>query len=105
MMAEVLEPIAAAGRGGKFRGDQHLAAQRFAQSFNARRLVDGRPDYREIEAIGSADIAVQHFPDMERKVDFSDRFTRFNSGAIDPVQGVHCLSCGLDRITASLGLW
>ena len=64
MMAERLQPIAAVGNGGKVGGDQHLAAQRLAQGFNTRRLIDGWSDHSEIEAIGGADIAVQHFPDM-----------------------------------------
>ena len=71
MMAEGLEPIAAPGRSGKLGRDQHLAAQRLAQGFNARRLVDGRPDHREIEAVGGTDIAVQYFPDMQREIDLA----------------------------------
>src|SRR6202035_4746682 len=42
--------------------------------------------------------------DMEGEVDLRDGLTRLGPCAINPVQGVHCLSCGLDRITASLAL-
>src|SRR5436189_208710 len=53
--AERLEAGGAAlGRGGELRRDQDLAAQRLAQSLDARDLIDGGADDGEVDAVGGA---------------------------------------------------
>src|SRR5262245_53002378 len=73
MTAERPKAGAVPGCNGKFGGDEHLAAERLVQRFNPGGLVYSRSDYREIEAVGRADIAVQHFPDVKREVDLGVR--------------------------------
>src|SRR5712671_4128934 len=100
MMAEGFETAAVASRGGELGGDQHLAAERFAQGLDARDLIDRRPDHREVEAVDSADIAIEDFPDMECEVDRGSRLARLAPGAIEPVESVHRLHRGIDRAAA-----
>src|ERR1700756_4704624 len=100
MSTNGLKPVPLASRGGKFGGDQHLAAQRFAQRFNARDLIDRRPDHREVEPVNGAYIAVKDFADMQREVDLGNRFARFPAYAIHPAECAHCFRRGIERPAA-----
>src|SRR5215471_9828916 len=93
MMAEKLESLEAADRFGKLGGHQHIATQWLAQGFDACRLIDGRSDYSEIEAIGCADITVQHLSNVQSEIDMRGRLTQ-------AIAFLHCsdgLPCGIER--------
>ena len=79
MAPERLEPVAITDRGGKLGRDKDSVSQRLAQSLDAGDFVDSRPDDREVEAIGGADIAVQYLSDVEREVDFRNRLAGLGS--------------------------
>src|SRR5262249_18954853 len=49
-------------------GDQDWLAQHFAQSLEARRLIHGGADHREVEAVGGAYVAVRDFASVQRNV-------------------------------------
>src|SRR5689334_17932937 len=46
------------------RGDEHVLLDRAAERGDAARLVHGRADDREIEALPAADVAVEDLADM-----------------------------------------
>ncbi len=101
-MAERYEAVAVADRGGKFRGDEHLAAQGFAQGLDARGFVDRRPDYGEIEPVDGTDIAVEHLAEMEGQVDCGSRLAGLAPRGVQPVDGAHRLCRGVERLAADL---
>src|ERR1700674_4110120 len=100
MVAEGFETAAVAGCDSELGGDQHLAPERFAQGLDARDLIDCWSDDREVEAVDSADIAIEDFPDMEREVDRSSQLARLAPGAVEPVESVHRVHRGIDRTAA-----
>jgi hypothetical protein len=82
------EQTAVVGHGnGKLGRDQHLMAQWLAQGLNAGGFVDRRPDHREVEAVGGADITVKDLAKMERYV---NRGNGLADGAPRVIQRVDC---------------
>src|SRR5215467_12234714 len=70
-------------------GDQDWLAQHFAQSLEARRLIHGGADDREVEAVGSPYVAVGYFTGVQRNVQVERRIAgRLFSGVegLDPRQ-------------------
>ena len=47
-----------------------MPVERLAELLDPRHLVDGGADDREIQPVRRADIAVKHFADMQREIDF-----------------------------------
>jgi len=73
-----------------------------AQRFNARDLVDGGSDDREVEPVGRADIAVEHFPDVKRDVDHHGRQARRGARLIKSRERLHRFHRGVERTPACL---
>jgi hypothetical protein len=82
VVAQRLETAAVADHRRELGRDQHLAAQGLAQRLDARDFVDRRPDYSEVETVDSADIAIEHLPEMEREVDRGDWLARSRLAAL-----------------------
>jgi hypothetical protein len=75
----VLSPIA-----GEHGGDKDSTAQELAQCLYARNLVDRGPDDGKVEAIDSADIAIEHLAKMEGEIDSGNRLGRHEAGQRRP---------------------
>src|SRR6516162_2685061 len=101
-MAERYEPAAVADHGREFRGDEHLAAQGFAQGLDARSFVDRRPDDREVEPVDGTYITVEHLAEMECQVDRGSWLARVAPRGVEPVDGTHRLGGGIERPAADL---
>ena len=56
-----------AGGLGEGGGEHDILVERAAHAVDARHLVDGRADDREVEAVGAADVAVEDVADMEER--------------------------------------
>ena len=65
--------MAVAERGGEGGGGQDRLIHRAAHGGDAARLVDGRPDDREIEAFAAADVAEEHLADMQAEIHLRGR--------------------------------
>ena len=63
------KPLSVGDRRGERGRNENLAAERFAQRFDARNLVDRRADDCEVKAIDGADVAIEDVADVEREVD------------------------------------
>src|SRR4029077_12645067 len=100
--AERFETAAVADRGGKLGGDQHLAAEGFAQGLDACGFVDRRSDHRKVEPVDGTDIAVEHLAEMEGDADCGGRLARRLPGGIQLVDSVHGLDCSVERKAADL---
>jgi len=60
---------------GKLLRKQDIATQLLGQGFQARAAIDGGPHYGEIEAVGSAHVAVNHLADVEPDAELNFRET------------------------------
>ena len=63
------KPLSVGNRRGERGRNEDLAAERFAQRFDARNLVDRRADDCEVKAIDGADIAIEDLADVEGEID------------------------------------
>ena len=61
------KPFSIGDRRGERGRNQDLAAERFAQRFDPRHLVDRRADDCEVKAIDGADIAIEDLADMSAR--------------------------------------
>jgi hypothetical protein len=66
-------------------GNQYWLPQHLAQSLEARRLVHGGADHREVEAVGGAYVAVRDIASVQRDVQAERRI------AGRRLSGVECL--------------
>ena len=69
MAAEGKKAAVSANRCGELGRDQHLAAERLAQSLNAGDLINCWADHSKIKPVDGADVAVLHLAEMQRKID------------------------------------
>jgi hypothetical protein len=53
-----------------------MAAEPIAELLHSDNFVDRRSDDGKVEPIRSADVAVQHFADVERNVDLGEALSR-----------------------------
>jgi hypothetical protein len=53
---------------GEFCRDQYRATQRLAQRLDTSDLVDGGADNCKVEPVDRSDVAIQHFPNVQREV-------------------------------------
>jgi hypothetical protein len=90
MSAKRLEPVTIPDRGGECSRDEDFAAKRLAQRFDPRDLIHSGPDDGKVEAIDSADIAVQHLTEMESKVDRGERLPHPHTIGVESVESIHC---------------
>ncbi len=100
--AERPQPAGVARRRGELGRDQHPCRQRLAQGLDPRRLVDRRPDDREVEPVGGADIAIEHLADMQSEVDRGNRLAGPSPFPIQPIDRMHRLDRGVERFAAAL---
>ena len=75
-MAAERHDIALGQQGGQGRRQYDLPVERGAQLFQARGMVDGRSDHREVEARAGADIAEHDLADMQRQPEAQRRLRR-----------------------------
>src|ERR1700730_540114 len=67
LQIEDADALATAARGrGEILGNEHRAAERGAHAGDPAGEIDRRPDHREVEPRGAADVAIHHIADMER---------------------------------------
>ena len=97
---ERLETAVIADHRSKLGRDEHLAAQGLTQGLDARNLVDRRPDYREVEAVDGADIAIEHLPEMEREVDRGNWLAGLVPGGIEPIEAIHRFRRRIEGVAA-----
>jgi hypothetical protein len=102
--ADQFEPAGITGRCSEFRGHQHLAAERLAQSRNARGLVDGRADHGEVQPVHSADIAIQNFAAVQGEIDRRGWLAGFAPPCSESVERRHRPAGGIERKTTDLVL-
>ena len=75
---------------GNCAGDQHTAAERAAQTFESADQIDCRADRGEVQPAGSADIAPQHFAEMqELNLQIKQRFDAEKIEFAFPTQTVY----------------
>jgi hypothetical protein len=67
-----------------------------------RPLLSGSRRSSRREAVDSADIPVEHLPKMKREVDLGNWLAGLSSRGIQPVDRVHGLSRGIERLAADL---
>ena len=80
-------------------GEQHRATERPAQAFQPADQVDGGADGGEIQPVGGADVAPQHFADMQRRAKRQRRQASRTTGAIEVVHaGARGGDCAQRRI-------
>ena len=72
-LSEGFQPSIAAPRGlCEPRGKEEMAVEHIAKLLHSNDFVDRGSDDCEVEPICSADIAVQHFTDVERDIDLGE---------------------------------
>src|SRR5262252_2245862 len=96
MRSQWFQPRSVSDRRREHGGDKDSAAQGLAQCLHARNLVDRGADDRKVEAIDSADIAIEHLAKMEREIDGGYRLAHPCSIGIKPVEVVHCFGSGVE---------
>src|SRR5258706_2066114 len=84
------------GRRGEGGRDEDLAIEGLAQRLDARHLVDGGADDGEVDAVGGADIAVEHLAEMEREIDGGDRLAGGRARSGERVERLHRLGGGIE---------
>jgi hypothetical protein len=100
--AERLETAAVADHRGKLGRHEHLATQGLTQGLDARDFVDRRPDYRKVEAVDGADIAIEYLPEMEREVDRGNWLAGLLPRGIEPIETIHRFRRGIESLAAGL---
>ena len=91
------KPLSVGDRRGERGRNQDLAAERFAQRFDARHLVDRRADDCEVKAIDRADIAIENLADVEREVDDGSSLPCSYSIGVHSVDAQHRFGAGVER--------
>ena len=94
MVAKRFETAAVSNHCGQLSGDEYLAPKGLAQGLDACNFVDRRPDYREVETVDGANIAIEHLPEMEREIDRHVEAKPLPNAFIVP--GANPLSAALD---------
>ena len=79
------KPLSVGDRRGERGRNQDLAAEWFAQRFDACHLVDRRADDCEVKAIDGTDIAIEDLADVEREIDDGNWLPRPCSIGVKPV--------------------
>src|SRR3712207_7359890 len=69
-------------RGGNPVRQDDRTIEGAAQGLHAACLVHGRPDHREVEATGGADVAVEHVSAMERDIEAERRLVLAGDGPV-----------------------
>ena len=100
MVAERFETAAVADHRGKLGGEEHPTPQGLAQGLDARGFVDRRPDYREVEAVDGADIAIEYLAEVEREIDRRNWLAGLLPRGIEPIETGHRVGCGIEGLAA-----
>jgi hypothetical protein len=91
------KPLSVGNRRGERGRNEDLAAERFAQRFDARNLVDRRADDCEVKAIDGADIAIEDLADVEGEIDDGNGLPYPGSIGVKSVDAPHRFGGGVKR--------
>ena len=83
------EPLSVGDRRGECCRNKDLAAERFAQRFDARHFVNRRTDDCEVKAIDGTDIAVEDLAYVEPEIDHGNWLPRPCSIGVKSVDAPH----------------
>ena len=90
MAAERGKPTAIGA--GEVIADDDGQVEGFGDSLDAAHQIDGGADHREIEAVSSTDVAIEHLPHVKRHDDLERWLVKENRIVGEPVQAAK-VSC------------